>query len=596
MALVAGGSVGSKRGNFYEYYLKKLLLKHGYYEDETKKLIQPNSYYFEYRVPPDKLTEIDLYFPSQQIGFWITSIGKINKLRCKQCSANKKYLEFDMISGQCCHCKSETLPNSSKLGYDRWLCIKCNKFCDPFELENIICSCNSTNFEQYTDRSASSSVHKAVYYRTAEYLDVKTSNKLNAICSQIIFNEKLEWRNWGNVIEKFYDSVLFTFDNNPHKFGSDKFDNIIWTFINDNLNHAYSSNMFSQTIIQDVSRNRNNYSSLWLNNKIVNRKKFWGDDYPAAFPIRYSIYTILSSLQKQSFVVPYEIGVIQYLKHDKLLVSNPIKKALKDCINKGYVKNNTVTRLGDQQLQIAINKYKEIIDYVPDYNGFIHPKDIWLQSKRKLIIQVLKKLLDFSINYGWYKFAMISNRDSDQLDSTPYINTQFEPLETLTRIYLQQYKSEGIISDFEGLDEHDVYEKTFLSDILPSGSKSSYKIGDDAKIVLPNNNIVYLQCKSNTSYKKWKNSGKIVTSGITYKDYKRMIGHNIFSSYEYKNSKLASKSNRYYVGILDGVWNSNKNDLFRMIKAMKCFGIDEIFFSDELDKSFRNYLQKIGTK
>ena len=73
-----------------------------------------------------------------------------------------------------------------------------------------------------------------------------------------------------------------------------------------------------------------------------------------------------------------------------------------------------------------------------------------------------------------------------------------------------------------------------------------------------------------------------------------MIGHNVLASFKYENNELLYDQNRYYVGIIDGGWASTQNDLFRMIKSMYTLGVDEIFFADEIDTKFKEYLIKIG--
>ncbi len=597
-SLETGGSVGSKRGKYYEFYLKSLLKEHGYALDASRKLESEDTYYFTYRVPDEEITEIDFHFPFKKVGFWVTNVGRVQKIRCTNCSHGKKYNEFAKLSGKCPHCNNGTLPDLTKNDYSCWRCNNCNRFCDPYELKNKKCNCNSEDFETFTDTSAASSSHKAAYYRITEYLEVKTSKNSDILCSEIIFNEKYEWRIWGQVVEKFFDSTFFVYEDNSELFGSKSFNDKMWNFFEKNLSGKYSQNKFPVNIIShidNVRKEKNKNLTQWMKGIQDRREKYWGEKYPASFPIRYSIFTVLKTLGYQKFVDTYEIATIQLLKNNKLITSAPMKKGKKRCEEKGFVKNGKVTKLGEKELETAVEKYLEIINHVKNYTGKIHPRDIWLKDRRDLVILVLEKLLKLSLKNGWYKFVMVANRDIKELDATPYINTQFEPLETLTSIFLERFEDEGIISEFEGLDNGDVFESTFLRDIFSTpDSSSAYKIGDDAKIILPNKKIIYLQDKSNTSFKKWDKDGDIHGSGIAYKDFKRMIGHNVLASFELENNELVYKKNRYYVGIIDSDWASTKKDLFRMIRTMYTLGVDEIFFADEIDTKFKEFLVRVS--
>ena len=607
MSLQTGGSIGARRGKFYEFYLKNLLKEKGFFLDSSNSKTEDNIYYFTYRVPDEEITEIDFHFPHKKVGFWVTNLGLTQKIRCQKCSASQKYNEFLNISGTCPHCKKCKLPDLKKEGYSCWICNNCNRICDPFDLEEKICGrympkakqkCNSSNFETYRDTSASSQAHKQVYYRTGELLEVKTSEKHDTLCSEIIFNKKNEWRVWGQVLEIFFDSTLFVFENNPEKFGSDVFDKNVWKFINDNLSGNYPSNPFPKSIIAHVNETRtkkNKNLGVWLKEIEKGRKKYWGEKTPFAFPIRYSIFTVLKSLGKQNNVDPYEIGVLQYSSMGKPITSSKMMQAQKRCEQNGYIKNGNLTSAGKQQIEFAIQEYQKIINIVKNYSGKIHPNDLWLRRKRDLVVSVLEKLLKLSIKNGWYKFAMVAAADVKELDGTPFINTQFEPLETLTSIFLDDFKKNGIIQEYEGLESGDVFEETFLREFFSiNQSSTAYTIGDDAKIKLPNGKIVYVQDKSNTSFKKWFETGEIYGSGISYKDFKRMIGHNVLASFKYKNNELIYDQNRYYVGIIDGGWASTRSDLFRMIKSMYTLGVNEVFFADEIDTRFKEYLIDIG--
>ena len=118
------------------------------------------------------------------------------------------------------------------------------------------------------------------------------------------------------------------------------------------------------------------------------------------------------------------------------------------------------------------------------------------------IKSVLKKLLDLSFEEGWYRFAMVANRDPDELDATHVIKNQFEPLELLTGVYLDEFQNNGIIKSYEGING-DVMEPSFLRKLLNITNGNAFVIGDDAKITLPNGKVVYVQDKSNTGYKQF---------------------------------------------------------------------------------------------
>ena len=603
-SLEIGGSIGSLRGKFYEFYLIRLLNQNAYHARKRIGPNNPTAYYLRYRFPPDEITEIDLYFPNQRVGFWLTCLGKIKKIRCIECSS-KKFNEFKKISGFCPHCNEGKLPTTTG-GFSGWICPKCGRIADPLELRNKTCVCGSKNFEEYEDRSASTQAHKQTYYRLAEYLEVKTADfnsvgtsaNLDVLCSEIIFNEKSEWRIWWKVLESFFDTTLFVFENNPELFGSDFFNNKVWEFIDNNLNRKYHTNKFSTKIVQyllhERSRKNGTYSN-WYSHMAVQRKKYWGEEYPAAYPVRYSIFTVLKALGKRSYVDPYEIGVIwSYLKK-KSSSSKPLGEARKRCIKKGYIKNNKVTKKGIDQIELAVKKYQELFKTILDYQGPIHKYDLWLRERRELVVSVLSKLLELSKREGWYKFSMIANRDIDQISATPYISAQFEPLEILVLLFLEDFEKQGIISGFEGLQGSDVYEPTFLRKALKvDRSSSAFKLGEDAKIELPNGKVLYLQCKSNTSFKKWNKTGQISSSGISYKDAKRMVAHNLISSFKYENNELVHDDNRYYVAVIDGDWASGKNDLFRLIRAMYTLGVDEIFFADEISTRLKDFLAILG--
>ena len=89
---------------------------------------------------------------------------------------------------------------------------------------------------------------------------------------------------------------------------------------------------------------------------------------------------------------------------------------------------------------------------------------------------------------------------------------------------------------------------------------------------------------------------KIHNSGISYKDTKRMISHNMLTGFSYKNKEITYSSNRIFIGILDGNWQSNLKDRFKLIRMMYLMGIDDIFFADEIDDRFEEFINSLSNK
>ena len=73
---------------------------------------------------------------------------------------------------------------------------------------------------------------------------------------------------------------------------------------------------------------------------------------------------------------------------------------------------------------------------------------------------------------------------------------------------------------------------------------------------------MHIQCKSNSSFKKWLKDQKIYNSGISYKDTKRMISHNMFTGFNFNEKKISYTEERVFIAILDGNWQSNNKDRF----------------------------------
>ena len=90
---------------------------------------------------------------------------------------------------------------------------------------------------------------------------------------------------------------------------------------------------------------------------------------PIAFPIRYSIYKILESLEFDIQVDPYEIGAMQCKINKKSISGKPITDALESCYDTKYIDYTTckgkkkfvqVTDLGQKHIDLAKTSIKQM--------------------------------------------------------------------------------------------------------------------------------------------------------------------------------------------------------------------------------------------
>ena len=215
-----------------------------------------------------------------------------------------------------------------------------------------------------------------------------------------------------------------------------------------------------------------------------------------------------------------------------------------------------------------------------------------VKNKKNKIIDLLNYTLKISQIKNWYKFIMIARNDIKMLSGTPFIDQQYEPLELLTRLKLNDLKDEGIIKKIHGEIGSDFKEKSWLSDFF----NDNISLGVDFYVTLKNNKKLHIQCKSNSSFKKWLKDQKIHNSGISYKDTKRMISHNMFTGFNFNEKKISYTEERVFIAILDGNWQSNEKDRFKLIRMMYLMGIDDIFFADEIDDRFDEFVKNLANK
>ncbi|MFH1311511.1 MAG: hypothetical protein ABIH65_03845 [Nanoarchaeota archaeon] len=608
LPLDIGGSLGSIKGGFYEKHFRLILENIGYkvinvktfkeYKKKNKDL--RNIAVHRYRTAPDEFTEVDFFIPSKKIGFWITNLGQIKRFKEKR-SNSRDFNEFKDLKGMCPHCKKGNLPSiSHKDLLLKWRCPECNLLVNPFDLLEKK-SIRDKGIEGYSNKSASTQAHKQAYYRVGEYIEARTSED-NMSCVEIIYNHRKDWRNWHNVIDLFFDSSIFIFDDIKNLMGSESFEKTLQEKVKALISNPPQPDELIRPIIDSakIIRERKNKNYLsWINQIKKSRISKWGKDEPVSFPIRYSIYGILKSNQtKENRIDPYKYGILMKIKDNKLNrngLNHRDKKILLELKKEGFIDSESkkVMEQGESYMRFCKEAYLKFLKNLSNWNiKYDNAKDYWYNNYKDKIIFVLKDIYEQSVKNNWYKFLMIPRYDYHELNSTPFINEQFEPLETLTFCYLNQLKKEGIIKDITGESGVDTYEKTWLSDMSFSKNRRDFFLGTDASITLPNNKEVFIQCKSNTSFKNWnKDKTKIKNSGIPYKDSKRMIAHNFMSSFELQNGKLKFDHDRIYVGILDGNWNANKNNIYRTIKLMYLLGADEIFFADEFETRIKEYFK-----
>jgi hypothetical protein len=586
-----GGSSGASKGNFYEKHFKEILENLGYKIIDKKdfKKIDPSKkeVHHLYRFPPDKFTEVDFYIPEKNIGFCVTNISQLLRFR-----SDKKINEFNELNGDCPHC-GVFFNNQENLDqYLKWRCKKCFKIILPFELKNPT-NKKGKPVSLVKDNSAILQAHKQAYYRIGELVDLKISSNNQKIV-EIIYNEKEAWRNWSHVMNFFFDECFFVFSEFKGLiFGSDDFQNKFKNKINLIINKKTKDNYYTSYVLDYYRNNKKDKSVIyesWFDNFRKTRKEKWGEDLPIGYPIRYSIYDLIiqnGKLDKNIDVYLYK-AIVNILnnkndKNDIILLKN--NKLLSD-------KN----KINDSGLEIKKNyenKYLEFINKIENENiKTLNLKDYWNRKSKDSIINVLKYLYEISTKNYWYKFIMIAKNDINEINQTPFIDYQYEPLELLTRLKLIKLQKLGIIKKIHGELREDYKEESWISKALNTESK--FMLGSDFVLTLKNNKILHIQCKSNSSFKKWLVDKSINNSGITYKDTKRMIAHNLLSSFEINNEKIKHSDDRNYIGIIDGNWTSNKDDRYKLIRMMFYMGVDDLFFADELDFRFENYIKKLS--
>jgi hypothetical protein len=604
-SLDVGGSIGSIKGNFYEKHFGKVLTSLGYkirpFKEFEKHKNDDKTAFHKYRTSPDQFTEIDFFIPTKRIGFWVTNLGQVERYRAEETS--KDFNEFTELKGSCPHCKEKNLPNKKEEDVlNKWTCSKCNRIVSPFDLENKQ-SILGESIIKYENKSASMQAHKQAYYRIGEYIESRTSNDRVA-CIEIIYNERSAWRNWSHVVELFFDETIFIFDDIGKTIGSDTFETKLTKKIKCLIDKPPTPNPLILEVLkkaEQIRSNKLNQYQNWLQNIRSSRINLWKSDMPVSFPVRYSLYGLLKG--KKRFIDKdrvYIYSVLIKIKSAKLklnTLSAKEKKQLKIIKNK-YADQDfrNLTKAGEQFLTDCINQYDKVICEIKDNTlTFEQDNDFWFPENKDIIIKILSSLKQSSIKNYWYKFIMISSYDYRELNNTPFINEQFEPLETLTYLRLWEFKQKGIIKDVFGEPGIDNYEKTWLCDMPFAKNDSGFMLGTDVEIELKNGKKVYIQCKSNTSFKNWElNPGLIKNSGITYKDSKRMIAHNFFSLFNFKNQELKFNESRIYIAIIDGNWCATKKDIYRTLKLMYLLGVDEIFFADEFDTRLKEFLIKKG--
>ena len=596
-----GGSSGAKKGDFFEKHFASILESIGYKiikvnEEKEKENINKNKLAIhKYRIPPDKFTEIDFFLPKEKVGFCVTNLSQKKRFRIN----NKKINEFDKLKGICPHCENEFKNNNKDMNIlSRWKCQKCNKIIYPFELKEPQ-SLNNETLEKVEDNSAIQQAHKQAYYRVGELLDVKINSE-DIKLIEIIYNEKSEWRNWFKVIDLFYDDCFWIFSElKDVLFGSDsfqeKFKKKIQKLISEPI--CVKSTKITKQVIayyKNLKKKKEKEYGQWFEKFQIIRKKNWGENLPISQPIRYSIYGIIidhGKINNSIDIRKYE-NITKFLKekqHDKKKIITYLKKM--NYLNKEN-KLNLSAILEKKKYE---DEYKKFVIKIKENRVHsITPNDFWFKNHKEKIVNLLNYLFEISLAKNWYKFIMIAKNDANMLSNTPYIDQQYEPLELLTRIKLEELTNKGIIKKIHGDIGSDFKEKSWLSDYFHEGEKIS--LGVDFFITLKNNKELHIQCKSNSSFKKWLKDKKIHNSGISYKDTKRMISHNMLTGFSYKNKELTYSNNRIFIAILDGNWQSNSKDRFKLIRMMYLMGIDDIFFADEIDGRFEDFINNLSNK
>jgi len=607
--LSVGGSVGAIKGNIFEQHFKKILEKLGYIiipyslvksylrndgsieingklvkklkVNISKNELNNKIVIWRFRLPPYNFSEIDFYIPSVKVGFWVSYIGRIKRKTCPNClpkSKSTKFNEFLQSKGICPHCEKSILPNENATGIRKWICSVCHHIVDPLTLKSMKCAMCGSELVEIEDRSASTQAHKQFYYRLAEILDIKT--QLDITCIFIAYNLREEWRIWHKAFDLFFDLSIFVFDNKPTKgvkqidglFDSDIFNSQLSTIIfnvlksKPQISDERIKSMFA--FMKKIRHEKEKTIKNWEKSILVSRKTLLKSDEPKCYPIRYSIYYLLKRLKG---LYPPIIPQTQY----------------------GQGINIDESALKERE-QIIISK----IDQINNENT----EDLWLNLKKEVIKSVLSNYFERARKHKWYKNLMLLNFDYETINATPFLE-QFEPLEELLFIKLNQiYKDKDAIVEIQKEPCFDVAELTVIRKLIGSTENDKgFIIGNDAKVRLTNNKEVIFQCKTSCSFDKWNEFNQIMSSGISYKDAKRMIGHNFLASFDIKGNNVIKKE-RVFVVVLDGHWGAGKGNKLKNLSIMYLLGVDEIFFADELfneeslppERRLTDYLLKLS--
>jgi len=608
--LAVGGSVGAIKGNIFEQHFRKVLTQFGCIivpyssvkdrlrndgsveideklprilkiniskEELTRKIL-----IWRYRLPPHDFSEIDFYVPSVKVGFWVSYIGRIKRKTCPNCfpkAKATKFNEFLQSRGICPHCEKGVLPNKDATGIRKWICSVCQHIVDPLTLKSMKCALCGSDLIEMEDKSASTQAHKQFYYRLAELLDIKTKSDIT--CIFVAYNTREEWRIWHKAFDLFFDYSIFVFDPKPANgvqrivgsFDSDDFNSHLGAIISDLLKSKPQISdervklMF--TIMKTIRGEREKSIKDWEKSIINSREILTKGSELKCYPIRYSIYYLLKKL-KGSY--PPIVSPNQYGQEIS--------------INEHALSEREQTIISE-------------IDRIRNENT----EDLWLNSKKEVTRSVLMNYFERARKHKWYKNLMLLNFDYKAINATPFLE-QFEPLEELLFIKLNQIrKDKKIIKEVEKEPCFDVAESTFIRKLIGSAeSNRGFIIGNDARILLSNGKEVVFQCKTSCSFEKWDKFNKIMSSGISYKDAKRMIGHNFLASFDLEGNKV-NKKERVFVVILDGHWGAGKENKLKNLSIMYLLGVDKIFFADELfneenlptDIRFTDYLIKLSS-
>ena len=70
----------------------------------------------------------------------------------------------------------------------------------------------------------------------------------------------------------------------------------------------------------------------------------------------------------------------------------------------------------------------------------------------------------------------------------------------------------------------------------------------------------------------------------------------MLTGFNFNEKKISYSDERVFIAILDGNWQSNEKDRFKLIRMMYLMGIDDIFFADEIDDRFDEFVKNLANK